>query len=303
MKKLITYLIFLLAVLWLAGCDNPAPTELFDDSLDDQAEYEILGKDYNDEFNSNGSDTTGVTQDINSYTNFIAISGIKETDISGNTIQYSFAQAIFFDRNKPVRDSNGRLLGFNTVKPGIIRFDDKLARTVPFIIHYRENGVLKDTTLGDRYLLFSGRRGNIDNFHYRHNSNMSFRLHFLTGQDVSFNIPTPTEITGIINILGTRSQNNLRASLHWNAGNTQRITIIISARLRDRHIIMPLYRVRTRDDGKLVIPERYINNIPVEHFDRVVFTFVRRFEETDIHNGNSLTVSSQSIHSIVINLP
>ena len=300
MKKLIALLIFLPALLWLTACDNPAPTELVDDN---EAEYEILGKDYNDEFNSNGSDTTGVTQDINKYTNLIVMSGIKETDITGNTIGYSFAQAIFFDRTKPVYDSNGRLLGFNTVIPGIIRFDNKMARTVPFIIHYRENGVLQDTTLGDRYLLFSGKRGNIDNFHYRYGSQMPFHLNFFTGQDVSFSIPTPTEITGLVNILGTRAQNNLRASLQWNTGNTQHIIIIISARLRDRRIIMPLYRVHTRDDGKLVIPERYINNIPVEHFDRVVFTFVRRFEETEIHNGDSLTISSQSIHSIIINLP
>lgn len=300
MKKLITLLIFLPALLWLTGCDNPAPTELVDDN---EAEYEILGKDYNDEFNSNGSDTTGVTQDINKYTNLIAMSGIKETDITGNTIGYSFAQAIFFDRTKPVYDSNGRLLGFNTVIPGIIRFDNKMARTVPFIIHYRENGVLQDTTLGDRYLLFSGKRGNIDDFQYRYGSQMPFRLNFFTGQDVSFSIPTPTEIAGLVNILGTRAQNNLRASLQWNTGNTQHIIIIISARLRDRRLIMPLYRVHTRDDGKLVIPERYINNIPIEHFDRVVFTFVRRFEETEIHNGNSLTISSQSIHSIIINLP
>jgi hypothetical protein len=303
MKKLITYLILLLTALWLAGCDKPAPTELYDDSADEQADYEILGKDYTDEYNSNGSDTTGVTQDLNSLTNLISISGIKETDINGNTLQYSFAQAVFFDRSKEVRDVNGRLLGYNTITPGIIKFDDKLARTVSFTIYYRENGVLKQTTLGDKYILFSGRRGHGDDFHFRHNSNMPFRLTFQNGQSVNFDIATPSEITGTLNILGSRIQKNLKASLIWNRGNTQNITIIISARVRYRLIIMPLYRVRTRDDGKLIIPERYINSIPFDYFDRLVFTFIRRFEKTNDNGENTLTVSSQSIHSIVVELP
>jgi hypothetical protein len=302
MKKLITYLLFLPGLVWFTSCDNPAPTELFDDTLNDEAEYEILGKDYNDEFNSNGLDTTGVTQDINSFANLISVSGVRETDETGNTIQYSFAQAFFFDLSNPVRDANGRLLGFNTVNPGIIRFDNKLARTVPFRIRYRENGMLKEVTLGDKYLLFSGRRIFVDDFQYRHNSFVPFHLNMSNGQNVSFNILTPTEIIGLVNILGSRDQENLRASLRWNTGNTQQITIIISARLRDKHINMPLFKVRTRDDGKLIIPEEFINNIPLEVFDHVVFTFVRRFEVTDTHNGNTLKVSSQSIHSIALEL-
>ena len=303
MKKLVIYFLLFVTVLFFFACDKPAPTELYDDLQEDQAEYEILGKDYNDEYYSNGFDTTGVTQDINNFSNLISISGIKETDVTGNTLEYSFAQAIFFDRSQPVYDGNGRLLGYNTVKPGIIKFDNEIAHTVPLTIHYRENDVLKQVTLGDKYLLFSGRRGNGDNFHYRHNSNIPFQLNFIGGQNVNFNIATPTEIIGSANIIGSRQQENLGASLRWNRGNTNKITIIIAARLRNRLAIVPLFRVRTRDDGKLVIPERYIKNIPVDLFDRLVFTFVRRFEKTNVQNGNSLQVSSQSIHSIVKELP
>jgi hypothetical protein len=58
MKKLLTYLFIAAVGLFLFGCDKPAPTELFDDSLEELAEYEILGKDINDEFYSNGSANT-----------------------------------------------------------------------------------------------------------------------------------------------------------------------------------------------------------------------------------------------------
>ncbi len=302
MKKLLKYLFIVSVSLFLFGCDKPAPTELFDDTQEEFAEYEVLGRDINDEFYSNGFDTTGVTQDLHELPNLISLSGIKVTNIHHQTDEFSFAQSIFFDRTEKIFSPGGRFLGFRSITPGIVRFDNKIARIIPLIVRYRENGILKDTTLGDKYTLFSGRHGNMDQFRYRHNSMMNFRLNFF-GEEVSFDIPTPVEITGTVEILGSRTQDDLRALLHWNRGNTPDITIIIGARVRNRDIVMPLYRVRTRDDGELLIPTRFIKEIPLQNFDRVVFTFIRRFEGTHRDDGgNDLLVSSQSIHSIVVNL-
>lgn len=302
MKKLLKYLFIVSVSLFLFGCDKPAPTELFDDTQEEFAEYEVLGRDINDEFYSNGFDTTGVTQDLHELPNLISLSGIKVTNIHHQTDEFSFAQSIFFDRTEKIFSPGGRFLGFRSITSGIVRFDNKIARIIPLIVRYRENGILQDTTLGDKYTLFSGRHGNMDQFRYRHNSMMNFRLNFF-GEEVSFDIPTPVEITGTVEILGSRTQDDLRALLHWNRGNTPDITIIIGARVRNRDIVMPLYRVRTRDDGELLIPTRFIKEIPLQNFDRVVFTFIRRFEGTHRDDGgNDLLVSSQSIHSIVVNL-
>ena len=303
MKNLLTYLFIVSIGLFLFGCDKPAPTELFDDSQEDLAEYEILSKDLNDEFYSNGFDTTGITQDLQELPNLIALSGIKVTDIHGNMDEFSFAQSIFFDRSEKIFSPGGRFLGYKSVVPGIVRFDHKIASIVPFHIRYREGHELRDTTLGNKYVLFSGRHGNMNNFRYRHNSLMNFKINIFLGEEISFDIPTPHEITGNVEILGSRNQDNLRALLQWNRGNTHDITIVIGARLRDRNIIMPLYGVKTRDDGSLLIPPRFINQIPFQHFDRIVFTFIRRFENTFDTNGGDLRVSSQSIHSIIVNLP
>ena len=304
MKKLITYLFFISTVLLLFGCDKPAPTEFINDSSEDNAEYEILSKDLNDEYYSNGFDTTGVTQDFNGQANIIALSGIKITSINGQTDQFSFAQTIFFDKSKPVHYSDGRLLAYETIIPGTIKFDNIFARIIPFRIHYRDNGVLRDTLLGKKYILYSGRHGGMDQFHYRYNSFINFKFHLFQGSDTEFNIPTPKEITGSVSIMGKRATGNLRALLHWNKVGDKKIIIVIGARLRDRGIIMPLYRVRTRDDGELLIPPRFIYKIPLQRFDRLVFTFLRRFEHTEKSNDNNdLYISSQSIHSIVVNLP
>ncbi len=288
--------------LFLFGCDKPAPTEFFNDSS--EAEYEILSKDINNEYYSNGFDTTGVTQDITGLANIIALSGIKVTGINDQTDRFSFAQTIFFDKSKPILYSDGRLLAYETITPGIIKFDNITARKVLFRIRYRDNGVLRDTLLGKKYVLYSGRHGGMDQFHYRYDSFINFKFHLVPGSDTEFNIPTPEEITGTVNIMGKRAAGNLRALLRWNKVGNKKIIIVIGARLRDRQIIMPLYRVRTKDDGELLMPARFIYKIPLERFDRLVFTFIRRFEHFEqVNDNNDLYISSQSIHSIVVNIP
>jgi len=197
MKKIITYIIIFISTFLFFACDKPAPTELIDDSQEELAEYEILGKDLNDEFYSNGFDTTGVTQDLNRLSNLISLSGIKVTGVNGETDEFSFAQSVFFDRTKPVFYSDGRLLAYQTILPGIVKIDNIFARAVEFKIRYRDNNVPIDTILGFKYILFSGRHGGMDEFHYRHNSMMNFRLNFI-GQEVDFNIPTPKEIEGYV---------------------------------------------------------------------------------------------------------
>lgn len=301
MKKLITYSSIFLTGLIMLSCDKPAPTELVDDSTDQTIEYEVLSKDVNDEYYSNGGDTTGVTQNLTEFPNLISLSGVKKTDINGNTKEYSYGQVVVFDRTKPVYDSHMRLLAYQTITPGVVRIENIRTSEVPFNIRYRDNGVLMDTTLGNKYLLFSRLH---PLFQYRHNSRINFRLTFLNNDFVNFDIKTPKEIIGKVEILGKRIENNLRARLNWNSENSTKIQIIISGRLKsNRQLVMPLYRVKTNDDGELVIPAKLINPISPQRFDRLVFTFVRRLEETHTSGENDLHVSSQSIHSITVNLP
>ena len=67
MKSLVKYFVIIATGLILFSCDKPAPTELVDDSTKDISEYEVLSKDINDEYYSNGGDTTGVTQDLRDF--------------------------------------------------------------------------------------------------------------------------------------------------------------------------------------------------------------------------------------------
>ncbi|RKY97349.1 MAG: hypothetical protein DRQ13_04785, partial [Ignavibacteriae bacterium] len=104
MKNLLTTTALFIALLFISGCDKPAPTELFDDSSED--EYEVLTKNLDDQYYNSGIDTSGLDQDLRGLTNIISVSGIKITS-NNNTDRLSLAQAIFFDRSKPIYYSDG----------------------------------------------------------------------------------------------------------------------------------------------------------------------------------------------------
>ena len=301
MKKLLTYLIISASVFILVSCDKPAPTQLVDDTNND-LEVELLNKDL-DNPSFNGSDTSGITQDLTGVTNLISVSGIKITT-ENRTSEFSLAQAMFFDKSKPIKYSDGRILAYKTITPGTIKFNGTEAHIVPYRIKYREEGTPKDTLVGNKYLLYNIFGGYPDPFYFNYNSNVSFEFDpILPGENISFNIPTPNQINGIVSLTGSKINKNLEATLIWNGMGEKRISVIIGVIRQNQKSSIPVYRMKTPDDGELKIPGRYLNQLPLENFEKIVFTFVRSYEGYRGSGNNELLVSSQSIHSIVIDIP
>jgi len=301
MKKLLTYLMISVSVFILVSCDKPAPTQLVDDTTD-EFEVELLNKDL-DNPSSNGTDTSGITQDLTGVTNLISVSGIKITT-ENRTNEFSLAQAMFFDKSKPIKYSDGRLLAYKTIIPGSIKFNGTEAHLVPYRIKYREEGTQKDTLIGFKYLLYNIFGGYPDPFYFGYNSNVSFEFDpILPGENISFNIPTPHQINGIVSLSGNKISKNLEAILSWNARGEKRISVVVGLMRPGQLQSIPVYRMKTLDDGELRIPGRYLNQLPLDRFEKIVFTFVRSYEGYRGSGANELLVSSQSIHSIVIDIP
>ena len=300
MKKLLTYLIISASVFILVSCDKPAPTQLIDDTTD-EFEVELLNKDLDNPYTS-GSDTSGITQDLTSITNLISVSGIKISTENG-TNYFSLAQAMFFDKNKPIY-VGGKLIGYKSIVPGTIKFNGTEAHVVPFRMRYREGGSPKDTLVGGKYLLYNMYGGFPDPFYFGYDSNVSFEFDpFLPGENISFNILTPHEINGIVSLSGSKMNKNLGASLNWNGRGEKRVFVIIGLMRSGQLQSIPVYKMKTPDDGELKIPSRYLNQLPLDRFEKIVFTFVRSYEGYRGSGNNELLVSSQSIHSIVIDIP
>lgn len=301
MKKILTYLIISASIFILFSCDKPAPTQLVDDTNND-LEVELLNKDL-DNPSFSGSDTSGITQDLTGVTNLISVSGIKITT-ENRTNEFSLAQAMFFDKSKPINYLNGRLLAYKTITPGTIKFNGTEAHIVPYRIKYREEGTPKDTLIGFKYLLYNIFGGYPDPFYFSYNSNVSFEFDpILPGENISFNILTPHQINGIVSLSGNKISKNLEAILSWNGKGEKRISVVVGLMRQGQLQSIPVYRMKTPDDGELRIPGRYLNQLPLDRFEKIVFTFVRSYEGYRGSGANELLVSSQSIHSIVIDIP
>jgi hypothetical protein len=302
MKKFLTYLIVSTSIFLLVSCDKPAPTQLVDDT-DSDFEVELLNKNIDDQYISSGTDTSGITQDLTGITNLVSVSGIKITD-KNRTREFSLAQAFFFDKSKPIKYSDGRLLSYQTITPGTIKINGTEANIVPYTIRYRDKGIPKDTLIGSKYLLYNLFAGWPDPFYYNYSSSMSCEFTpFIGGSKIDFSIYTPQEIIGTVSIIGSRQGKNLEAKLNWNSTRTGKVSIIIGLMRSNQLTSIPVYKIRTKDNGQLRFPGRYLNQLPLQNFEKIVITFVRSNEAYYGSGNDVLLTSAQSIHSIIIDIP
>jgi hypothetical protein len=294
MKSLINYSLLLFLIGLYVGCNNPQPTALIED--DDPIEIEVLTKNPA-EPTSFGIDSTGLNENPARFTNVISVAGIKQT-IQGISFKSSFAQAAFFDKTKPIFGLNGKLIGYSTLTPGNVFFNSQKAQRQQFRIRY---GMNRDTSLGLRYVLH--RRGFMgDPFNFDFNSNINFRFDPDFSSPIIFDIATPPEIFLNYRLAGRKSNKNLNLLLVWNAGNVKNFEILISIIDEPRNIVFPLYKIKTADDGKFVMPKKLLEELAAR-FDKLEFTLTRKFEKQHSAGIAELIVVSQSINSISVDIP
>jgi hypothetical protein len=162
----------------------------------------------------------------------------------------------------------------------------------------------RDTLIGSKYLLYNIFGGFPDPFYFSYNASVSFEFNpFIGGNNIVTNILTPLEINGNVILTGNTMNKNLEAVLMWNSGNRPKVTVLIGLMRPNQFSSIPIYKFRATDDGEMRIPERFLNQLPLEGFEKIVFTFIRSYESYHGNGNNELLVSSQSIHSIVIDIP
>ncbi len=305
MKNIIIYSAVIIATFcMLNGCDNPAPTELAQDNSSGQnpIQVQVISKDTADAFYNNGFDTTGVSVPDTGYSTVIYLIGTKVT-YNSSTEKISSAQALFFDRKSPVRGLNGRIIGYHTILPGTIQFDNYHARLVPYRINYNYKGNLIDTLLGERYISSNRMLNPMYQFNFHYNSVVNFQVSTLLGKLIEFDIPTPIEVVGKVKLTGKLKNKTLSAELDWNSNYQKQIEVILGVIPKYKKNPVPLFKFTANDNGKLIIPDKLLNAIPSTKYDRIVFSFVRILQGNKTVNGNNIFVSSQSIHSIILDIP
>lgn len=301
MKKYFIHII-LIILAFLPGCDKPGPTELVEDEA---IQVEILGKDLDNEYYSNGYDTSGVIENSYEYSSVISLSSMKLT-VNGTTLKLSSAQAYLFDLSQPVYSPSHVLIGYKTIDPlpGVVRFNSIRAREREFRVKYRESGVLIDTVLGKRFELFN-RQGKIwgDPFDIAFDSQVNFLYNPLIGQTISFDIPTPKEITASVKFIKRGDTEESGLQLNWNGEQTEKFFIIIGGIRSSNEQAFPFFRIKTADDGSVFIPGELLKNIPKNKFNKFSITFLRRYQSVKQIRNSDLLINSQSIHTLLIDIP
>lgn len=295
MKSLFNFLFVISFTGFYIGCNNPQPTALVSD--EDALQIEVINNNPS-EPTSLGIDSSGLGESISRFTNVVAVTGSKTT-YQGTSFKSSFAQAVFFDRSKPVYDLNNKLIGFKTRTPGTIFFNNRKAQLKELRIRYGAN---RDTTLGLRYVLH--RRGNFgDPFDFDFNSVISFTFipDSAVLNTISFDIHTPPEIFLTVKTTGRKADRNLNLILEWNASYINNFEILLSIFDAQKNLI-PLYKIKTADDGKFIMPKNLLEELSLR-YDSIIYTVTRKYQWEYLKNSSELFVISQSINTISADIP
>jgi hypothetical protein len=292
MKIIKKYLILLISGLFVSGCDKPAVTELIPDEEENEPQIEIITE---DPLLNTGFDSTGYVGYLTSYTNVVILSGIKKSFNETTITENSTAQAIFFDRRREVKDTKGKTIGFATLTPGSVQIDNSPAGIFPLKIRYRVDQGVKDTILGNQYLMVRNR------FTFRYNSAINFDFNpFQEQNNINFDIATPPEINPAVRKEGSIREGTLKVFLEWDKDPNplSELEIIVGGYLSKirAKIHIPIYRLRITDSGRLNVPADLLRKLPDDSFDSLTFTFIRKYEHAVPGQENFISIA-QCIHS------
>lgn len=303
MKKNLIYILALLA-LFIGACDKPSPVELTtgEQQPEDPIELTILNQNPSAEMNSTEPDSGLVfipPPDLRFGAHIVVVkSKIKDGD---SVKKANLAQGIFYDLSSPVKDGSGKIVSFKTLPVQFIRFKNITAREVQHIARFRRNSQIVDTILGPKFILVR-RPGQLgDPFDYEPGTviPIDIKKHFSPAE--RFNVTAPPDITGEVEVI-TRNNGAKAFSLKWDKLNHNSIDIVLSGISLSSSRVVPLFRIRTTDDGALVIPANIMSSIPVSYFSKLVVTFIRQTESLADFPPGRIYFQIQSLDNKVISL-
>ena len=292
----------LLLMFGVISCNNPLPTKIVKPDLPEDAhvDIEVLSPEPDLFAYDNGYDTLGFVSAFPPDRTVISVSGIKNS-YNNLTSHRTTAFAVFIDKNMRIEREDGRLLGFGSRVVGETSFNNIKSRIIPRRIKYRWEENILDTLLGVAHLLTYS-HGENALFPFPYKSRVKFRLNPIVGNDSVIDIPTPTEITGNISATGSLRNHNLRIELEWNRADDGRIEIVVGGMNPNDNAPFPLYKIRVRDGGKILIPRTLMETFPFDRFQQIMFSFSRQKFVGDPLRSENIIVA-QSIHNIKFNVP
>lgn len=309
-RKNVNIILLFVTFLWLFSCKEPLPTELLTDdnaqNTTDEFTVEVVAADPDEMDYSNGYDSTGILsttpQDF-----FSIISFSKVTDeFNGRSRVQDNAIAIFFDKNNPVYSMHNKIIGYKTRKIGDVLFNGDTANVKALKIGYFREGMPREITLGPMHQLKRNLLlGETPIAEYGSQLNIKI-ISDLNNNTVEGNIPIPREINAGLVIRGKKSEKNLELILTWeNPRPGKDIEIILGGVRYYTQKRMPILKIKTKDDGRLIIPQSIFKNFRYEFYSHLIVTLMRRIEIKSLRDteNNKAFISSQTIQNLIFNVP
>ncbi|GMU86578.1 MAG: hypothetical protein AMXMBFR48_18200 [Ignavibacteriales bacterium] len=289
-------------LLFLAGCDKPNPVELDGPagSSDEQSTIEVLSANPEESGSPYGYDTTAFFRPEDASLRYgSALIIARNRLFTGDSVSVtSFAELYIYDRTQPVTDAGGRTVTYKTKKADFLRINNFHARETSHMFRWRRGGgSLVDSLLGPKYRLF-GKRGLLSpEFELDANAEMDIRIKMPGQSPVQITASLPEEITGSVKRVKLNGADAMM--INWNgAGSGHVVEVLIGARHIATGLMIPFYRITTRDDGQYIVPPSLLRVIPPSRFDAPGVTLLRKAELVSPLLEDGLYISAFSAYTI-----
>ncbi len=297
----------LLFVLFSSGCDKPSPTTLLapEEPAEGTLEIEVIAKDPTDIFTNSGYDSTGFIPQLPRHNSVIFL-GRNVLSSGLATIESSFAQATFFDLNDSVKNSVGRVIGYRTKDVDFVKINLLPLKKSDLVFRFRDSsGNIVHLLAGPKYGLYK-RKGVVwgDLFEFVFSSFVNLEIKPRFNPPIRFSVPTPQQITG--KVLVSNSPNGKPIiNLEWNRSisDNNTVNIILGGVDLSTNTVVPLFSLKTNDDGELILPKELVKGIPKFRFPRIMVSFIRRIDILNDTPLGKLLITTQSSNSIIVDNP
>lgn len=304
------YLVMMIVVIGLTGCERPGPIEVYREEAREPAEVTLLVGKENDTLvvSESAFIFTGLLNDEEErYPATMLVNGVK-SDLDGNRSVYSYTRVILRDKDSPFQITGrwGRLDEYPRLDVGIVKVNSTVLERAEAIIQIRSLTLIP-VRAGVFYKLVNQGNEQTKPFLFRANTDYAIDLEG-KGNISPFvgRINSPDEVTLVEPKPYTLSLRDEDLTVRWEGKSGGHVSILIS--LYDEELKLPgkslmLLKQSTKGNA-LLIPAKLLKLIPKMSTSRYVITLVsaNRSEEGITGYSGKVLVQSSSIHSIAFTL-
>jgi hypothetical protein len=300
------FVLVLMVVLWIGGCQEKLPVELALDQSTNALEVQVLPPIDTTLIVEASVDTSGVSQSEEQlYPGTILMNGVK-TDL-GDTPRSSFSYSrILLNDTRSSITSGSKVIGYLGMDVGVAKVNSvdlpKTYRPVRTYTSFQPN-----FNAGPAYFLIDADNKPVANFSYVPGQTYRF---VADGKGAvapfQLGIQSPEEITVVEPKAGSIALRSQDLQIHWNGKSAASFRVLISSFNAQSNVaVKPLVEIAvTEGSNSITLPSKLLKGLQANSDGRYLFSFIssnRSIVKIAGYDGDVL-VQAASIHNILLRL-